>query len=56
MGALEGADTPNRAAVIAWVGILMDQDTVKQMRWQALALPFITGVATAVGLGVVAVG
>ncbi len=50
----KGTDLPNRSALIAWVGILMDQATVRQMRWQALALPLITGVATAVGLGIVA--
>ncbi len=38
----EGADSPNRISVIAWVGILMDQKTVDQMRWQALTLPLIT--------------
>ena len=32
----------------------MDQATVRQMRWQALALPLITGFATAIGLGAIA--
>ena len=50
----EGADSPGRMQTIAWVGILMDQATVRQMRWQALALPLITGFATAIGLGAIA--
>jgi signal transduction histidine kinase len=51
----EGANSPNRSQEIKWVGILMDQSTVRQMRSQALALPLITGIATAIGLGAIAV-
>lgn len=51
----EGADSPSRAEPRKWVGILMDQSTVRQMRSQALVLPLITGIATAVGLGAIAV-
>ena len=50
----EGADAPGRSPQIAWVGILMDQSTVRQMRSQALVLPLITGLATAIGLGAIA--
>jgi signal transduction histidine kinase len=51
----EGADAPNRLHEIKWVGILIDQSTVRQMRSQALVLPLITGIATAIGLGAIAV-
>lgn len=51
----EGGDAPNRSQEIKWVGILIDQSTVRQMRSQALVLPLITGIATAVGLGAIAV-
>ena len=50
----EGSDSPNRSQQIKWVGILMDQSTVRQMRSQALVLPLITGIATAIGLGAIA--
>ncbi len=50
----EGVETLGRTQAIAWVGILLDQATVRQMRWQALALPLITGIATAIGLGAIA--
>lgn len=50
----EAADSPSRTEKIEWVGILMDQSTVRQMRSQALVLPLITGLATAIGLGVIA--
>lgn len=50
----EGGESPNRSREIKWVGILMDQSTVKQMRSQALVLPLITGLATAIGLGAIA--
>ena len=50
----EGADPPGRSQQIAWVGILMDQSTVRQMRSQALLLPLITGLATALCLGAIA--
>ncbi len=49
-----GAKLPGHSQEIAWVGILMDQFTVRQMRWQALLLPLITGLATAIGLGAIA--
>lgn len=51
----EGTDSPNRSQEIKWVGILIDQSTVRQMRSQALVLPLITGIATAIGLGTIAV-
>ncbi len=50
----EGTSSPNQAQEVAWVGILMDQSTVRQMRSQALVLPLITGFATAIGLGAIA--
>ncbi len=49
-----GAESPGRMQPAAWVGILIDQATVRQMRWQALLLPMITGLATAIGLGTIA--
>ena len=50
----EGSESPGRSQEVKWVGILMDQSTVKQMRSQALVLPLITGIATAIGLGAIA--
>ena len=50
----EGTESPGMQE-IKWVGILMDQSTVRQMRSQALVLPLITGIATAIGLGAIAV-
>ncbi len=44
-----------RAQGIAYVGVLLPYETVKQMRWQAILLPWITGMATAVPLGAIAV-
>ena len=49
-----GADAPGRSQAIEWVGIMIDQAAVRQMRWQALVLPLITGLATAIGLGAIA--
>ena len=50
----EGTESPGRPQPIAWVGILIEQFTVRQMRWQALVLPLITGLFTAVALSGIA--